>query len=83
MVGLGSEIDCRYYGNCGGPGFGTALGAGAGIGAGTVLIYDLLKHEKHIILVQGTTMTFVISRSVDASTGKPLEPTNPDEATKQ
>jgi len=83
MVGLGSEIDCRYYGNCGGPGFGTALGGGAAIGAGTVLIYDLLKHEKHIILVQGTTMTFVISRSVDASTGKPLEPTNPNEATKQ
>ena len=83
MVGLGSEIDCRYYGNCGGPGFGTALGGGAAIGAGTVLIYDLLKHEKHIILVQGTTMTFVISRSVDASTGKPLEPTVPIEATKQ
>jgi hypothetical protein len=83
MVGLGSEIDCEYYGNCGGPGFGTALGAGAGIGAGTVLIYDLLKHEKHIVLVQGTTMTFVISRSVDASTGKPLEPTNPSEASKQ
>jgi len=83
MVGLGSEIDCRYYGNCGGPGWGTSIGGGAAIGAGTVLIYDLLKHEKHIILVQGTTMTFVISRSVDASTGKPLEPTNPDEATKQ
>jgi len=80
MVGLGSEIDCEYYGNCGGPGFGTAIGAGAGIGAGTVLIYDLLKHEKHIILVQGTTMTFVINRSVDASTGKPLEETAPTEA---
>ena len=36
-----------------------------------------LKHEKHIILVQGTTMTFVISRSVDASTGKPMDPTAP------
>jgi len=84
MVGLGSEIDCEYYGNCGGPGLGTSIGVGAGIGAGTVLIYDLLKHEKHIILVQGTTMTFVISRSVDASTGKPLEPAvNPAEATKQ
>jgi hypothetical protein len=83
MVGMGSEIDCRYYGNCGGPGWGTSIGMGAGIGAGTVLIYDLLKHEKHIILVQGTTMTFVISRSVDASTGKPLEPTNPSEAAKQ
>ena len=83
MVGLGSEIDCQYYGNCGGPGFGSSMGIGAGIGAGTVLIYDLLKHEKHIILVQGTTMTFVINRSVDASTGKPLEPTPPTEATKQ
>ena len=80
MVGMGSEIDCQYYGNCGGPGFGASIGMGAGIGAGTVLIYDLLKHEKHIILVQGTTMTFVISRSVDASTGKPLEPTTPTEA---
>lgn len=75
MVGLGSAIDCEYYGNCGGPGIGTSIGLGAGIGAGTVLIYDLLKHEKHIILVQGTSMTFVISRSVDASTGKPIEPT--------
>jgi hypothetical protein len=74
MVGLGSEIDCSYYGNCGGPGLGTAIGGGAAIGAGTVLIYDLLKHEKHIILVQGTTMTFIINRSVDAASGKPLEP---------
>jgi hypothetical protein len=72
-VGLGSEIDCRYYGICGGPGLGTSIGVGAGIGAGTVLIYDLLKHEKHIILIQGTTMTFVINRSVDASAGKALE----------
>jgi hypothetical protein len=83
MVGLGHEIDCRYYGACGGPGFGADIGMGAGIGAGTVLIYDLLKHEKHIILVQGTTMTFIISRSVDMSTGKPLEPTTADAATKQ
>jgi hypothetical protein len=78
MVGLGHEIDCEYYGACGGPGLGESIGAGAGIGAGTVLIYDLLKHEKHIILVQGTTMTFVISRSVDASTGKPINWTPPD-----
>ena len=83
MVGLGSEIDCGYYGNCGGPGLGTSIGVGAGIGAGTVLIYDLLKHEKHIILAQGTTMTFVINRSVDASTGKPLEPATPTDQTQQ
>ncbi|MGA3165162.1 MAG: hypothetical protein ABSF14_03500 [Terriglobia bacterium] len=77
MIGLGSEIDCRYYGNCGGPGFGTALGMGAGIGAGSALIYNLLRHEKQIILVQGTTMTFVINRSVDANTGKPIAPDTP------
>jgi hypothetical protein len=82
MVGIGHEIDCEYYGNCGGPGFGTDIAAGAGIGAGTVLIYDLLKHEKAIILVQGTTMTFVINRSVDASTGKPIQWTPGDEAGK-
>jgi hypothetical protein len=82
MVGLGSEIDCEYYGNCGGPGLGASIGYGAGIGAGTVLIYDLLKHEKHIILAQGTTMTFVINRSVDASTGKPLEAATPPEPSK-
>ncbi|HTS70852.1 MAG TPA: hypothetical protein VMO17_17860 [Terriglobia bacterium] len=86
MVGMGSEIDCEYYGNCGGPGWGSSIGMGAGIGAGTVLIYDLLKHEKHIILVQGTTMTFVINRSVDAGTGKPIEqatPAPPTEDAKQ
>jgi hypothetical protein len=76
-VAMGSEMDCMWYGMCGGPGFGTSLGVGAGIGAGTVLVYDLLKHEKHIILPEGTTMTFVINRSVDASSGKPLESTNP------
>ena len=83
MVGMGSEIDCRYYGNCGGPGLGTAIGGGAAIGAGSVLIYSLLKHEKQIILVQGTTMTFVINRSIDADTGKPLEPAAPPTTAKQ
>ena len=76
-VGLGHEIDCRYYGNCGGPGFGTDIGAGAGIGAASTLIYNILKHEKQIILVQGTTMTFVVNRSVDASTGKPIAEDTP------
>ena len=83
MVGMGSEIDCRYYGNCGGPGLGTAIGGGAAIGAGSVLIYSLLKHEKQNILVQGTTMTFVINRSIDADTGKPLEPAAPPTTAKQ
>jgi hypothetical protein len=62
-VGMGHEIDCEYYGNCGGPGMGTDIGYGAGIGAGTVLIYNLLKHEKDIVLVQGTDLTFVVHRT--------------------
>lgn len=66
-VGLGQEIDCRYYGNCGGPGLGTDVMYGAGIGAGTVLLYQLFKHEKEIVLVQGTELTFLVNRTLDAS----------------
>jgi hypothetical protein len=65
MIGLESRGGCTYYG-CWpqqGPGVGTDAGVGAGIGGGTVLIYSLLKHEKQIILVQGTDLTFVINRS--------------------
>jgi hypothetical protein len=62
-VGVGSEIDCRYYGNCGGPGMGTDIMYGAALGAGTALIYDLLKHEKQIVLVQGSDLTFVVHRT--------------------
>jgi hypothetical protein len=66
-VAMGQTIDCRYYGNCGGPGIGADLGYGAGIGAGTALIYSLLKHEKHIVLVQGTELTFTINRNTIAT----------------
>ena len=66
-VGMGHEIECRYYGNCGGPGMGTDVMYGAGIGAGTALIYSLLRHEKEVILVEGTDLTFVVNRRVDAS----------------
>ena len=79
MIGLGSMIDCNYYGNCGGPGMASSMGMGAGIGAGSTLIYNLLKHEKQIILVQGTTMTFVINRSVDASSGQPIADNSTEE----
>jgi hypothetical protein len=44
---------------------------GAGIGAGTALLYNLFRHEKHIILVQGTELTFVINRNVDADAPTP------------
>lgn len=66
-VGIGSEIDCRYYGNCGGPGIGESVGYGAAIGAGTALIYNLFKHEKQLILVEGTSLSFVVNRSVNVS----------------
>lgn len=66
-VGMGQAIDCRYYGNCGGPGLGTDVMYGAGIGAGTALIYSLLKHVKDVILVEGTRLTFIVNRSVEMS----------------
>jgi hypothetical protein len=65
-IGMGSEIDCRYFGNCGGPGLGQATLYGAGLGAATALIYNLFKHEKQIVLVGGMHLTFVVSRTVDA-----------------
>jgi len=66
-VGLGHEIECEYYGNCGGAGMGTDIMYGASIGAGTVLLYNLFKHEKEIVLVRGTDLTFVVNRTSDAS----------------
>ncbi len=63
-VGMGKMIDCRYYGNCGGPGMAEDVALGAGIGAASVLVYHLLKHEKQIVLVTGTVMNFLINRSV-------------------
>ena len=66
-VGLGSEINCRYYGNCGGPGMGATTLYGAGIGAGTALLFNLFKHQKEIILIQGTELVFVVNRALDAT----------------
>ena len=66
-VGMGSTIECEYYGNCGGPGMGASIGYGAAIGAGTALLYNLFKHEKEIVLVQGTDLTFVVNRTVTAN----------------
>ncbi len=66
-VGMGQEIDCRYYGNCGGPGMGGDILYGAGIGAGTALLYNLFKHQKQIILLAGSELTFVVNRTLDTS----------------
>jgi hypothetical protein len=75
-VALGSSIECRYYGNCGGPGWGTSLGAGVGIGAGTALLYNLFKHQKEIILLSGTELTFVVNRTLEnTKSGMPRDVT--------
>jgi len=66
-VGMGHEIECRYYGNCGGPGLGGDILYGAGIGAGTALLYNLFKHQKEIILLAGSELVFVVNRTLDAS----------------
>jgi hypothetical protein len=79
-VGLGHEIECEYYGNCGGPGMGADIGYGAAIGAGTALIYSLFKHEKDIILVQGTELTFIVNRTTEAKDLPPPPPDQPDQA---
>jgi hypothetical protein len=66
-VGMAQEIECRYYGNCGGPGLGGDILYGAGIGAGTALLYNLFKHQKEIILLSGSELVFVVNRTRDAS----------------
>lgn len=65
-VGMGHEIDCQWYGNCGGPSFGADIGYGAAIGATAALVYNVFKHEKALVLVQGTHLTFVVDRNVPA-----------------
>ncbi|MGH9354526.1 MAG: hypothetical protein ACRD10_00170 [Terriglobia bacterium] len=67
-IGMGNVIECQYYGYCppGGSGMGTDVLYGAGIGAGTALIYSIFKHEKHIVLVQGSLLTFMVDRTTTA-----------------
>jgi hypothetical protein len=77
-VGMGSAIDCRYFGNCGGPGMASSTLYGAGIGAATALIYNLFKHEKQIVLVGGMHLTFVVSRSVEATVSSDDSPSPAD-----
>jgi hypothetical protein len=78
MIGRGG---CDYYGcwPSSGPGVGTAVAAGAGLGVGTMLLYSLFKHNKHIILVQGSELTFTVNRSVNAEGEPPAaaEPPKP------
>jgi len=71
-VGVASMGGCDPYYGCypgTGPGLGTDIAYGAGIGAGTALLYNLLKREKDIVLVEGSELTFVVNRTSEA---KPL-----------
>jgi hypothetical protein len=65
-IGATQDMICRYYG-CPGqnPNIGLDAAYGAGIGAGTALLYSLFKHEKQIVLVSGTDLTFVVDHSVE------------------
>lgn len=76
-IGVAQDQVCTYWG-CPGqnPNIAADAGYGAAIGAGTALIYSLFKHEKQIILVDGTDLTFVVNRAVDAasSVGTPDNP---------
>lgn len=74
-VGMGSEIDCQWYGNCGGPGMGQSVLYGAGIGAGAALLFNVLKHEKQVILIEGTDLAFVLNRNVKAIRTAPAQST--------
>jgi hypothetical protein len=58
---------------------GSSVLYGAAIGAGTALIYSIFKHNKHVILVQGANLTFVINRSTN-SEGLPVAEATPEAA---
>jgi len=79
-VGMATRGGCDYYGYCwpsSGPSMGADIGYGAAIGAGTALVYKLFQHQKHIILVQGTPLTFVVNRTTDADSQPAAEPAQP------
>jgi hypothetical protein len=65
-IGATQDMICRYYG-CPGqnPNIGLDAAYGAGIGAGTALLYSLFKHEKQVVLVSGTELTFVVDHAVE------------------
>lgn len=72
-IGMGKVLECDYYGYCppGGSGMGTDIMYGAGIGATTALVYSLFKHERHIVLVQGNLLTFIVDRTTMADKTPP------------
>ncbi|MGH9433083.1 MAG: hypothetical protein ACRD3T_16250 [Terriglobia bacterium] len=74
-IGMGNVLECEYYGYCPPSHMGGDILHGAEIGAGTALVYMLFKHEKHIVLVQGSELTFLVNRTALANqTGAPGPP---------
>jgi hypothetical protein len=71
-VGIAQDRICQWYG-CPGqnPNIGLDAAYGAGIGAGTVLLYSLFKHEKQVVLVSGSELTFVVNHTVEQVPGAP------------
>jgi hypothetical protein len=71
-IGVTQDEICRFYG-CPGqnPNIGLDAAYGAGIGAGTVLLYSLFKHEKQVVLVSGSELTFVVNHTVEQAPGAP------------
>lgn len=67
-IGMGNQMECMYYGYCPPSNMGGDILHGAEIGAGTALVYMLFKHEKHIVLVQGSELTFLVNRTALANT---------------
>jgi len=65
-IGATEDMICSWYG-CPGqnPNIGLDAAYGAGIGAGTALLYSMFKHEKQIVLVSGTDLTFVVDHAVE------------------
>jgi len=65
-VGATEDMICTWYG-CPGqdPNILKDAGIGAAIGGGTALMYSLLRHEKQVVLVSGSDLTFLVDRTVE------------------
>lgn len=68
-IGATEDMICRWYG-CPGqdPNILKDAGIGAAIGGGTALMYSLLRHEKQVVLVSGSDLTFLVDRTVEQET---------------
>lgn len=65
-IGATEDMICQWYG-CPGqnPSILKDAGIGAAIGGGTALMYSLLRHEKQVVLVSGSDLTFLVDRTVE------------------